>query len=431
MKHKTYLALALPLVVATLTQPLLGAVDTAVVGQLNKPEYIGGVAIGAIIFNTLYWLFGFLRVSTSGFTAQADGLGDEQALELAYLRPCIIAVAIGIGLIGLMPLIEWGVISLYHSEKESLHFAIQYFKILIWGAPFVMLGYVNLGWLMGKGLIKETLWLQISANLVNVVLDFIFVKGFNWAVLGVSYATLIAQIYSFLLGLYWIKRHMPLVFSEKNIKKASRLKELGALMRVNSDLMMRTICLLIMTNLFMASSASLGKETLAANAILYQMQYVISYLFDGFSNASSILAGRSKGLQDKVLFKRVIYFSSYYAGVVALGCAAGLIAFGKWFIELFTSAPSVQLICQTHLFWLILFALVIGPGMTYYGIFSGVTQLKPVRNTMLIALIVFVITLYLSQNRLGNHGIWLAFILFSLTRSITLMNEMKKGGELL
>lgn len=158
MKYKEYLALAIPFVISTVTQPLLGAVDTAVVGRLGNASYIGGVAIGAVIFNTLYWLFGFLRVSTSGFSAQSLGSGHEQDRYYAFVRPFVTALIMSLIFIACQTLIQNIALSIYRPEPEVTEHAVTYFKILIWGAPFVLLGYVNLGWLMGRKHVKETLF---------------------------------------------------------------------------------------------------------------------------------------------------------------------------------------------------------------------------------------------------------------------------------
>lgn len=423
MRHRDYLKLAIPLMISTITQPILGAVDTAVVGHLNDTRYIGGVAIGAVVFNTIYWLFGFLRVSTSGYTAQADGMQSREALQLAYLRPIILAGVISVLIIlgqwFLGEAVQW----IYKSDEQALIHAMTYFKILIWGAPFVLIGYVNLGWLMGDKRIKETLFLQISANILNIVLDVLFVIYLDMKVAGVAYATLISQVYAFILGTALIYRHLDIKGISMQRIQLSSLKQV---MLVNSDLMIRTICLLAMTNLFMSQSAKFGSEVLAANAVLYQVQYLISYLLDGFSNASSIFAGRYKGAQDSGGFEKLIKLSGGYALSLAALSSVGILLVGDSLFNLFTNLREVIDICLQYKIWLVVFPFSIAHGMIYYGLFTGSTQTASVRNSMILSLMVFALVLYVAVPKWGNHGLWLAFILFSLCRSIYLIGASKR-----
>ena len=195
LSHKNFLAIAIPFTLSTVTQPLLGAVDAAVVGRLESAAYIGGVAIGTVIFNTLYWLFGFLRVSTSGFSAQSLGTHNDDDRYFAYFRPVAVALMISAVFILLQYPIIHGAMAIYKPDPEVARHAVIYFNILIWGAPFVLIGYVNLGWLMGRKRVKETLFLQVSTNVINIILDILFVWVFKMEVAGVAWATLISQTY--------------------------------------------------------------------------------------------------------------------------------------------------------------------------------------------------------------------------------------------
>ncbi|MBF7096794.1 MATE family efflux transporter [Alkalibacter mobilis] len=426
MKHLDYLRLAIPLVISTITQPILGAVDTAVVGHLNNSVYIGGVAIGTVIFNTIYWLFGFLRVSTSGFTAQADGRGSEKDLTLSFLRPFLLAVLIGSSIIILQYPVKMVVSSLYGDSREVLNSALSYFEILVWGAPFVLISYVNIGWLMGKRLIRETLFLQISTNVLNIFLDVMFVIFLGFNVRGVALATLISQIYGFIVGFIIIYKSLDGMEILKFIPEAIHLKALKKIFTVNSDLMIRTICLLTMTNIFMKQSAEFGKDLLAANAILFQIQYIISYFFDGFANASSIFAGRFKGAGDKKSLDSVIAISNLYSLIIAILTATIMIVAGDKIFGLFTDLNQIIDLCIDYKIWLIIFPFSIGYGLILYGLYTGCTLTGPVRNSLLAALGVFMLIRSVAIPMIGNHGLWLAFILFSLTRSLYLYMSRKK-----
>lgn len=419
-RHKEYLAIAIPFMLATVTQPLLGAMDTAIIGRLEEASYIAGVAIGSTIFSTIYWLFGFLRVSTSAFSAQALGQQKEKDRYTAYFRPFFIALLISGIFIVFQGLIKQAAITIYNPEPDVIMQANTYFDILIWGAPFVLLGYVNIGWMMGKRLARETLILQISMNVLNILLDILFVLVLDFGVAGVAYGTLIAQIYGFVAGIYLIAMKLELgkcLQYKKDILDVASLKKI---MSVNLDLIIRTICLLVMTNMFVAKGTEFGTLTLAANAILFQIQYMISYMFDGLANASSVFAGKAMGEKNAKEFKEIFSISNVYTGLLSVLLAAMMFIFGEPILTLFTTIDNVVMTSQEYVVWLVVFPFVVGVGLVYYGIFTGCTYTAPVRNSMLISLFIFVGAYYYLTPLYGNHGLWLAFILFSLGRSVFL-----------
>lgn len=217
MNYRTYLALAIPLTISTMTTPLLGAVDTAVVGRLSDPAYIGGVAVGALIFNTLYWLFGFLRVSTSAFAAQANGANSSEQGILALSRPFLIALAVGLIFILLQVPIQRAALAIVSPDAAVSRLAVEYFTIRIWGAPFTLMNYVILGWLMGMAKIKQSLSLQIITNVLNMTLAILFVEVFSFGVKGVAASTLIAEVTAFILGLFIVSKASPFKWKTPSI----------------------------------------------------------------------------------------------------------------------------------------------------------------------------------------------------------------------
>ncbi len=426
MKHKEYLYIALPLVLSTMTQPLLGAIDTAVVGRLGSSDYIGGVAIGAVIFNTLYWLFGFLRVSTSGFTAQAVGSSSEKDLQMAYFRPLIMALSIGLLMILIKPFILNGINAIYYAQKGVLGYAVDYFNILIWGAPLVLVGYVNLGWMMGKKNIKETLLLQISSNVLNILLDLIFVIVLKKGVQGVALATLIAQGYGFIFGSFIVYKQISKGFRFEYIGQSIEIASLKKALLVNADLMIRTVCLLVMTNVFMRKSTLMGPDILATNAVLFQIQYIISYIFDGFSNASSIYAGQFTGEKNQEGIKVITKLSNFYSIVVSVLLGTVIYVLGTEIFKLFTDMKEVVELCNNYKYWLVIFPISIAHGMVYYGIYTGASRTKIIRNSMIVALVVFLISSQLLMPCWGNNGLWFAFVAFSGVRSLFLIKDNKE-----
>lgn len=420
MNHRSYLALAIPLTISTITTPLLGAVDTAVVGQLPDPAYLGGVAIGTVVFNTLYWLFGFLRVSTSGFAAQALGSNDEREGKFAFIRPFILALVVGISFILLQGPIERVALSLMDPDADVRVFAAEYLGIRIWGIPFTLMNYVILGWLMGMAKIKVSLLLQVLMNLMNILLALVFVHVFAMGVSGVAIATLLSEVTAFFVGLFIIWNAFQHRLEMPSLKEMVHASSIKKMMSVNRDLFIRTLCLLTVFNIFTAKGASYGTEVLAANAVLIQIHYMMAYFFDGLANASSILVGKAVGSGDKHLYKKTLFLSLQWGVITSLLLAAGYYLFGDSLLPLFTRIPGVIERAQAYGFWLILFPITASVGIVFYGVFTGATEAAPVRNSMIYSLIAFFGTLYYFVPMYQNHGVWLAFTVFSLGRSVFL-----------
>ncbi len=421
VSQKSYLKLAIPFTLSTVTQPLLGAVDTAVVGRLDSPAFIGGVAIGTVIFNTLYWLFGFLRVATSGFAAQSLGENRPDDLSYAWLRPVAIATGTGLFFILAQQFIIKAAMIVYKADPEVAVHAVSYFNILIWGAPLVLIGCVNLGWLMGRGHVQEVLILQVGTNMLNIVLDLFFVMYLHLGVEGVATATLISQALGFLLGGYLITQKLPIAELRKhfdNIFEATAMKKLAM---VNSDLFIRTVCLLTMTNIFVARGSSMGTDILAANAILFQIQYLVAYLFDGLANAASVFGGKYAGARELENFKKTRSVANTTTMGLAVVLILCLLFLNKPLLELFTDIETVLAICYDYIFYLPLFVVTMAPGLVYAGFYIGSTCSAPIRNSLVYALLVFLPLELLLIPQLDNHGLWIAFIAFCATRSVTLI----------
>jgi MATE family multidrug resistance protein len=429
MRHitqKEYIAIAIPFTVSMVTQPLLGAVDTAVVGRLPSPAFIGGVAIGTVIFNTLYWLFGFLRMATTGFAAQSLGENSPADLAHIFLRP--LTVAVGVGLIFLLcqSIIIKGAMAIYQAEPDVAAHATTYFSILIWGAPLVLIGYVNLGWLMGRGHVREVLILQIGANGLNIILDFIFVLIFHLGVIEIAVATLISQGLGFLLGLYLILGRMPVTLLKAHFAGVFDARAMKKLALVNGDLLIRIACLLTMTNIFVAKGSSMGADFLAANAILFQIQYLMAFLFGGLANATSVFSGKFAGSGNLEGFKNTNAISILNLTGLGLLLAAGLLLFETPLLRLFTDIEPVLEICRTYQVYLLLYILAMGPGLVYGGFYTGATYTGPIRNSTVFALIVFLPLEVVLIPRFHNHGLWTAFILFCAVRSAVLLISWRK-----
>ena len=424
ISHKIFLSLMIPFVLSTITQPLLGAVDIAVVGKLNDVSCISGVSIGTLIFNTIYWIFGFLRVSTTAFSAQSSHYSDKKRVSDIFFRPIMIALFISLIMIIFQNIIFESSMKFIKPELEIEKAAITYFKILIWGAPFVLTNYVLLGWLMGLGNIKASMTMQISGNLLNIILDIIFVTVFNFKVEGVAYATLISQIFSTFLGVYFI---FPYTYHKYiDLKSIINKKELISIFCVNRDLMVRTICLVSHNNLFTMASSNLGGDILATNAILFQIMSIISYAFDGIANTASVFAGRARGQKDNLLMKNCWKKTFYWGVIFVILTTVIYLIFSDSIIRIFTKLPNIILLAKEYSKWILLYPSIAFLGLTFYGVFTGSAKTFPIMTSTVIAFILFFISWKYLIPLYENNGVWISLLVFYFGRGVFLIPQLKK-----
>ncbi len=427
MTHRYFLSLALPLIFATITVPLLGAVDTAVVGQLPDPAYIGGVAVGTVIFNSIYWLFGFLRVSTSGFASQALGAENDVQSSMAFFRPVCIALVVGAAIIILQePVFKYSIafLGVQGNVKEV---SSIYFHIRIWAAPFALMNYAVLGWLLGMEQIKATVLIQVLMNILNILLAVVLVLFFNFGVAGVAIAALCAEVFAFIFGIILLIRSGKIKVSMNMEELLGHLYDrepLKRMMSVNRDLFIRTVCLLAVFNTFTAKGAVYGEEILAANAILIQIHYIMAYFYDGLANAASILTGKAVGQKNSSLYEATVKKSYFWSFAFSAAISLIFLLSKDAVIPLFTVVEEVVAIAKQYDVWLVLFPLTSSIGLVFYGIFAGASEAGLVRNSMLVSVAVFLAILFPATLFWGNHGLWLSFIVFSLFRSILLVIYM-------
>lgn len=423
--HREYLTLAIPLIISGISTPVLGAVDTAVVGRMPEASAIGAVSVGAVIFNTMYWLLGFLRVSTTGLTSQASGANNDKEIVLSFIRPMFVAIFIGCLFICLQfPILQ---LSLYFFGASPTIEVLTstYFSIRIWGAPFALLNYVLIGWLMGIGKVKLSLATQIYMNLVNIALDLLFVLAFGLGVSGVAYATVFAEISTVLIGLAFVVKSKQITSLSLRLSLVLQREPLIKMLIVNRDLFLRSVCLLLMTGIFTTIGARMGEITLAANAILLQIHYIMAYLISGFANASSVLVGRSIGSHQLSLFKRTLSLSFLWGIGSAICLSLFMIICGEFILLAFTSIGEVKNQAANLMIWMAVYPIVAFWGLQLEGVFSGATEAHFIRNSIFYALIVFLVTLWIFNWSLNPHQLWLAFHLFTLSRSLFLSLSVK------
>ena len=418
--HRRVWALAGPIMLANLSTPLLGAVDTAVVGQLPDAAYIGGVAIGAIVFSFLFWGFGFLRMGTTGFTAQAHGAGDRDELRATLLRPLILALGLGALLIALQAPIGMLAFDLLEASPEVEAQAASYYEIRIWSAPAALVNYTVLGWLLGIQRARSALVLQVALNGVNIVLDLVFVIGLGWGIEGVALASLIAETSAAALGIAVVGRAVARSGGRWNWSRLRRRDRVVALFRVNLDIFLRTLALIFAFSYFTALSAKMGDITLAANAILLHLWTMMAYGLDGFSHAAEILAGSARGARSRAAFLGAVRSATIWGFGCAVVVALAYAALGPRIIGLFTVLPEVRATAEAFLPWIVLSPLVSVWSFLLDGIFIGTTRTAAMRNAMAVSVLAYLSACWLLVPALGNHGLWLAFTLFMAARAVTL-----------
>ena len=420
LKDTDYLRLTIPFMLSTMTQPLMGAVNTAVMGQMPDPKYIAAVAVGVMLFDSIYWMFTFLRVSTTGYAAQAHGANDSYLGMTAFMRPAIIALVAGtLCLIFQNPLIDV-YLSFIKPAPDVAELCRVYFHNLVWGAPFVLFNYVALGWLMGQMQVKAAVFMQVSMNVMNMIVSILFVSVFGWGVPGVAWATLLCQVYGGMLGAYLMHIHGKFHWKRFPWSDVLDLKEFGSMLKVNANLMIRTVCLMGMNNSVAAYGASFGTTVLAANAVLLQIRSLMSYLIDGMANGASIFSGRAFGQKNLPLMNSTIHVTLKWMFIVSALLTSIYCAGIDLFIRIFTENEAVVATAKDYYLYIVLYMALTGVGQVLYGVFSGATQTGPIRNIMITAIVTFLVVAHFAIPALGNHGVWLAWNAFYISQSIVL-----------
>ena len=414
-------ALAGPIILSNVSTPLLGAVDTAVMGALPSPHYIAGVAVGAILFDIVFWAFGFLRMGTTGFAAQAFGAGQRDELRAVLARPLLLAAAIGVLLILLQAPIGFAALYFVPSGEAVTANATLYFQIRIWSAPAVLANYALLGWFLGTRRPGMVLVLQLLLNGTNIVLDLVFVLGFGWGIEGVALASVIAEILAAAIGLAIAGRILAREGGRWDRALILRRDRLLSLLRVNIDIMIRSLCLTFAFYYLTIQGAALGDTTLAANHVLLRFQTFIAYGLDGFAHAAEVLAGGAYGARHLRAFRSSVVVSTLWAASLAVLFGALLYAFDGPLLRLFTSeVPEVREIALLYMPWIVVSPLVSVWSFMLDGVFIGATRTAQMRNAMIASLAIFLPACWLLIPIWGNHGLWAAFAVLMIARAVTL-----------
>lgn len=408
--------LALPNIITNITVPLLGIVDIAVAGRLGAAVYIGAIALAANIFNMIYWNFGFLRMSSSGFTSQALGARNFQEIMNVFIRSLIIGLGSGFLVVLLQYPIGILASNIIQSGPESTKHVLTYFRIVVWGAPAVLGMYALKGWFIGMQNARIPMVIAILNNLLNIVLSILFVFVFGMKIEGIALGTLLSQLISFIVAAtFWWKYYRRLY---KYIQRELIWKKqaIRAFFRVNGDIFVRTFLLTLVTTFFTFASSGMGETILAVNALLMQFFMLFSYFMDGFAYAGEALTGRFMGAKNYTSLHHMVRRIFFWGLIVCLLAVIIYMLFPDQILRIMTNDPQIIERTKDYMYWTLLIPIVGFAAFLWDGIFIGAMASGEMRNTMILSSLVFFIGYYLSTPLLGNNGLWLAFILYLFVR---------------
>jgi MATE family multidrug resistance protein len=421
VSHRKVWMLAGPIILSNISVPLVGAVDTAVVGHLPEPQSIGAVALGALIFSFLYWGFGFLRMGTTGFIAQAYGAGHWDKLSDTILRVLLLALALGLfTMLAAVPLIDL-VLYLIDSSDNVETLASDYAAIRIFSAPAVLCVYAFTGIFIGMHNTRAAFVLQLVLNVCNVLLDLVFVLGFGWGVEGVALASVIAEYLAMVVGFVLLRRPIRNAFASYDRTRLLARSELLKLFTANGNIFIRTLCLLFAFSYFTAKSASQGEVILAANAILLHLQSIMAYGLDGFAHAVEALAGSAYGAGRLRVFRRAVALTSLWGAIFAILTGIVYLLVGEQIIGLFTSIDNVAETAMNYLPWMVIAPLLSIWSFQLDGIFIGTAHTREMRNAMIFSLLAYLALLQWAIPAMGNHGLFFGLSAFMLIRALSLL----------
>ena len=406
------------MILSNVSVPLLGMVDTGVVGHLDSPVFLGAVAVGGTIFGFIYTGMNFLRMGTTGTAAQRFGAEDYEGIRAALGQAIVVALLIAVCLIGTRQWLGGVAVHLIGATDAVRHYALEYFMIRIWSAPGTLANYVLIGWFIGLQNARVPLLVFLTINVTNIALDFLFVIGLGMQVDGVALASVIAEYSGLAVGLFFARRTLTRYAAAWPLGRLFRLRAYGAFFSVNANLFVRTMALIFTFAFVTAQGARLGQLVLAANAVLMNLQNLTAFGLDGIAHAAEALVGKAVGQNRRDALERAVRLSLKWSVLFALGFCFVFWLTGPWIIRALTDLPEVRLSALEYLPWLVLSPLISVWSFLYDGVYIGATRTREMRDIMLVsALAVFLPAWSLLQG-FGNHGLWLSFTLFMASRGI-------------
>jgi MATE family multidrug resistance protein len=420
LTHGRVLKVALPVVISNATVPILGAVDTGVVGQMGLAAPIGAVGIGAIALTAIYWIFGFLRMGTAGLAAQAEGAGDREEVTALLSRALMIGLGAGLAITALQVPLIWLALQTAPASEEVEGLARSYMQIRIFGAPAAIGIYAVTGWLIAQERTRGMLMVQLWMNGLNIVLDLWFVLGLGWGVEGVAVATLIAEWSGLVLAL-WLCRDAVRSPGFRNWPRVFERARMLRFASVNRDILIRSVLLRGIFMSFVFLGARFGDVTLAANHVLLQFLEITAYSMDGFAIAAETLVGQSMGARSAARVRRAALMTSFWGMVTVILTALCFALVGGAVIDLMTTSPEVRAEARVYLPYMVAAPLVGCAAWMLDGIFIGATRSADMRNMMALSAVVYVAALWVLMPLFGNHGLWMALLISFIARGATLL----------
>ncbi len=413
--RREILAIAIPAIVTNITTPMLSLVDTAVTGHIGEADYIAAIALGGTLFNAVYWLFNFLRMGTTGLTAQAYGRGSGTPAVL--WQSIAVSIISGVALTAAIALCNGSMLRLIDAGGASVFLAWRYVRIVLWGAPAVLGTYAATGWLVGMQNTLATMAIAIATNIINIAVSCFLVFAMGWTIEGVATGTLVAQWCGLAIALSMIwHKYRP--YPPKGWR-APAVKEMRRFFSINIDIFLRTACLVAVTLWFTHAGASAGVGVLAANTLLLQLFMLFSFFMDGFAYAAEALAGKYYGMANGTMLRKVIRHLNITGIVCALLFAVLYMFAGKHIIGLLTNQHDVLGIARQYLVWTTVMPLCGYLAFVYDGILVGLTRTRIMLAAMALAMVIFFALYFVLEPRLGNHGLWIAFEAYLVTRGVT------------
>lgn len=412
-------ALAAPMILSNLSVPLVTLVDTAVVGHLPHAHQLAAVAVGGSLYTLLTWAMGFLRMGSTGFAAQAAGREDGGALRQVLLQGLGLSVLLALMLSLLAVPFSTAALSLMQPSAELDQLAREYFQIRLFGLPASLASYALIGWLLGTQSARGPLLILLTANLLNVTLDLLFVLGLEWGVAGAAWASVIAEWSGALLGLWLARAALGRYPGQLDLALLRRWRNWRPLLAVNRDIFIRTLALQLVFFLMTVQGTRLGDATVAANALLLSGLTLIAYALDGLAHALEALCGHALGAHDRTALRRSLLVAGAWSLLASLGFALFFLLGGKAFVNLLTDIAEVRELAVQFVPYLAVLPLLAVWSYLLDGLFIGATRAREMRNAMLIALLL-AMPIALALHGLGNHGLWLAFLSFMGLRALVL-----------
>ncbi len=422
--HWDVLKIAVPITLSNATVPLVGFVDTAVIGQMGQAHLMGGVAIGALIFNMLYWGFGFLRMGTTGLTAQALGAGDRREIAGHLMRALMAALAIGLLMVLFQRQIRDGSFWAIGGSAEMQAAAAEYFDIRIWAAPAGLVNFALLGWFIGLGRAGVAFAIQLLLNLTEIALSVTLGWTLGWGVKGVGTAAVIAEYLAAVVGLGVAVVLLRQAGARAPLSDAVHGLRLKRAFSINADIFLRSAAAYVVHFYFASQGAASGDVVLAANALLLNIKNITIYLLDGFAFAAEALVGRSIGARDPEAFMRAVRLSTIWAGVIAVVMTLAIWFGGPAVIAYSAKSAEVQAAAMTYLAWAAIAPLFGVWCFQLDGIFIGATRTRDMRNMMILSALAYLAAAALLVPLIGNHGLWAAYLVFYVVRAGSLLGRM-------